>query len=244
MNQNPMKNQAIRRESQSGNVLFIILIGIALFVALSLVMTRTSRVSSGELTDTQARLAATEILAYADAVRSGVKSLLISGVPPENVSFEMVSQSRQNGTPYIAAVNGCSVDSCKVFKPAGGGVSELNFENYATMDSWWDPNNVHVGGIDFMLARIEGVGTTASDFVMRVLQVNSAVCNELNKMVGLEGVSIVRDSGNFYGIYGDMKTKMAATDMYIYGLSNPKLNGARAFCTTDDRFIQLVVYAR
>ena len=58
------------KNNQSGNVLFYILIGVALLAALSFAVTHTSRGTLSHLTREQSNLLATEIIEYSTLLGS------------------------------------------------------------------------------------------------------------------------------------------------------------------------------
>ena len=72
-----MKNKTKKRRSEHGNVLFLILIAVALFAALSYVVTQSSRSGSGNIGKEDAKLAAAEILNYVTSVQTAVQTLML-----------------------------------------------------------------------------------------------------------------------------------------------------------------------
>ncbi|MFA5592904.1 MAG: hypothetical protein WC989_06295 [Micavibrio sp.] len=105
----------VRGHGQSGGVLVWILIAVALFAALSYAMMRDGGTGTAArtMTDAQARLLASEIISYGNAVRQAVQKLEIRGCTDLQISFEnSVVAGYENGTDTI----------CQVFHPAGGGL--------------------------------------------------------------------------------------------------------------------------
>ena len=118
-----MMPQRSKYNSQAGNVLFLILIAVVLFAALSYAVTSSS--GSGGNKDTsedKAKLYVAEITQYASAVRTAITWLTAtSKCDDTELSFE--------GPPFdgsdVDYVNPNSPNdfSCHIFHPEGGGVS-------------------------------------------------------------------------------------------------------------------------
>jgi len=105
----------MRLKSQNGNALFFILIGIALFAALSFTVVRMSR-STSKMSAQDARLSAEQMLAFAEHVSGSVQAVMLqNGCTLSQVSFE-------NGT-VGGYTNASAPDKCKIFNAAGGGMS-------------------------------------------------------------------------------------------------------------------------
>lgn len=102
--------------SQKGNVLWFILIAIALMAALTLTFTRSNKNSTGDASPEQNKIMALEILNYAKEVENAVKQLQARGCSENEISFENPTGTNVNpDTP----VDG----SCKVYDPAGAGLT-------------------------------------------------------------------------------------------------------------------------
>lgn len=92
--------------NQKGNVLFLILIAVALFAALSYAVTQSSR-SGGDAGRETNMINAAQLTQFPASVRTSVMRLVIDGVPVENMHFN---------TPSDIVNAGVSV-----FSPSGGG---------------------------------------------------------------------------------------------------------------------------
>jgi hypothetical protein len=243
-----MKKQASPPQNpQSGSIFFWIFAMIFLFGALSFAMIQSGRQGASNLSAEKAKLAATEILEYADKVRGGYKKLLIDGVPDWKISAQMEREAyHTDGSLFLLGNDDCTDDSCKIFKSSGGGVSERSFPEYGVADPTWQAGWTHPGTIDFVIAQVDGVGSSTSDIIMRLPQTNMGICTEVNKMMGLGTDPIAQDGdgGTFYDLTGDVEDKLTKTDMYVYGVTEPRISGKRAFCSTSDRSVILVIHGR
>ena len=84
-------------QNQSGNVLFFILIAVALFAALSYAVTSSTRSGGGNISKEKAQTLASQILNHGIAVRTAVTRMTMSGVPVENLDAYSPVYVRRNG---------------------------------------------------------------------------------------------------------------------------------------------------
>ena len=105
---------------KSGNILFILLIAIALFAGLTLAITQSGKNSGGAKKE-KAALIATEIMEYAGSVKIAVQKLLFKGCDDTQISFER-SPFDGSDTNYVNP-NAPTSKKCHVFHPNGGGIN-------------------------------------------------------------------------------------------------------------------------
>ena len=154
-------------KSEYGSVLFIILVAVTLFAALSYTVAQMIRGgNSGTLiTEQKASLMADEIMGYGRQLRETVQALRISsGCQPEDISFERPSLAGYVHAPV-------ATDDCKVFDGTGGGMTYVA------------PSTDYGDGSDWVFtgANIaDGVGTTNPDLVAILPNINLTVCNSIN----------------------------------------------------------------
>ncbi len=168
------------RPSESGNVLFLILIAVALFAALSHVVTQSSRSGGGSIEKENYNLRAAQILGYATTLRTATQRMIISGVPPEAIVLHKPGENFSACDPTIT--------NC-LFNPNAGGAVEQTIkripeeEEYSTL--WF------YVGLDENW-RAYQVGTPAPEIVLtRFLKLNAAgrkMCAALNEALGIPGI--------------------------------------------------------
>jgi hypothetical protein len=119
-------------DAQKGNVLFLILIAVALFAALSYAVTDSSRGGvDGGSQETNKRTAS-EFVQYGISLNTAITRLrVLNQCSNEEISFE-IAPFDGAGSRYNA--NSPADFSCHVFHPAGGGVS--NIERASTGQNW------------------------------------------------------------------------------------------------------------
>ena len=153
--------------------MFLILIAVALFAALSYAVIQSSRTGGGDATREKARLDAAEILNHATAVQTGVGRLLIRGCQDVRLNFA-------NGNDGGIHINPTAPTDkrCDVFDPAGAGVS-----NKAPNRKWSSDHNFYYTSS----SSVTDMGstctdTTCADLVMELRGVSPALCEQLNTL--------------------------------------------------------------
>jgi hypothetical protein len=143
---------------EKGNALFLILIAVALFAALSYVVTQSGR-GGGSINREQAQIVASQLVQYAGALQQAIQRLILTGgctigagegLPSRGtVSFH----STQFIDPTLYDNNGAPADkSCHIFDAAGGGVV---FQAPPTLAQG-------TGGTEYIISgslRVDGVGS-------------------------------------------------------------------------------------
>lgn len=170
-----------RRES--GNIFFIILIAVVLFSALAFTFSRGIQKGGESISQRRADLAASDILSYAQRVERGVQRIIGERIPEKMISFE-------NDNFFGYANPDCTDDSCRVFKPAGGGVSWQNPPADVNNGEPYTFVKNRVGSDDGTTRQI---GTDAIDLVI-LLPVKPAICDAINKKAN--GLATWESTGN------------------------------------------------
>lgn len=159
------------RQSERGNVLFLILIAVALFAALSYVVTQSTRSGGGTTEREQNILSSAQMTQYPTALRTSIIRMILGGVPIENVLFNSPSDF---GTLSVNRL---------VFHPQGGGAvfqaapSEL-MAGTANQQGTWNFNaNYQVTGIG-----IDGSG--GNELIAFLVGVSAGVCRQANEELG------------------------------------------------------------
>jgi hypothetical protein len=159
------------RRNERGNALFLILIAVALFAALSYAVTQSGR-GSGTIDKEQGLISASQITQFPAAVRTGVTRMVITGTAAGALTF---SPSDTTSVGVFSASGGGVVSQ----KPPTAGVTSTawRFKTAPTDDTGWF---------------ISGIGTdTASgkDIFALLDNVSIGVCNNINRGLGLTNSS-------------------------------------------------------
>jgi hypothetical protein len=174
-----------------GNALFLILIAVALFAALSYAITQSGR-GSGSTQKENEVLAAAQLSQTIGMINQAVMRMNVGGQPMSSIKF-------YNGTngDCGGAYTFCNSGSDCVFAPDGGGVAlskppvaavkQANKgaglpgqpSTFNTTNMWIDCNE-SLG--DW------GMGTSAVDRGFYFLNVSRGVCRAYNKALGIDGI--------------------------------------------------------
>lgn len=157
------------RHCQKGNALFLILIAVALFAALSYAITQSGK-GSGTIDKEQSLIKAAQITQFPATVRSAVNRLVLTGTAITSIDF---------------AVNAVSSNSDAVFSASGGGVivqtppitgGTASYWGFASTDG---TNGYHIAGI--------GTDTAGSgqDVFAYLDGISLSICQAINKGLGL-----------------------------------------------------------
>lgn len=168
-----MKNS--HRPSESGNVLFYILIAISLIAALSYAIMHGNRGGTQSLNQERVQLTATQILEYADVLGNASAQLRLRGCRDTELRFT----GGPAGT-YTNA-NAPSDSTCDIFNTAGGGVNfqeapgEASAETSGYNAIWTITGNMAV----------ENIGSAAADLLVVIPDILPALCEEINTVANV-----------------------------------------------------------
>ena len=153
------------RSSEKGNVLFLILIAVALFAALSYSVTQSTRSGSGSTEREKAILSSASMTQHPTAMRTALIRMVLGGVDVTDLKF--------NATADFGSLTQAEL----VFHPQGGGaVSQLA------------PGDLMVGGengtwfynASWQIPDIGTNGPSGNDIIAFLPGITQAVCRQTN----------------------------------------------------------------
>jgi hypothetical protein len=174
--------------SQSGNVLFLILLAVGLFAALSYVVSDGSRGGSGTISSEKARLAANEILSYHASMKATVETLQQRGCSENDFGFSHPIITRTSGE-VIYYDSPTMKNSCKLFDPSGGNFTPKTFTEYAIpiIDVLNQYNVLLPGSTRTMIGRFKGTGNdTSPELYFHTNAIKKEVCEAINKQLKID----------------------------------------------------------
>lgn len=194
-------------QNTRGNVLFFILIAVALFGALSYAVSNSFRGGGNTISDEQARIAAGRLIRAMQDVKQGYDYLWNQqGCSIDDIEFT---------NPATSAFD------CDIFHPQGAGISYPNnladyqiiggsgvFTFYATGTGATAPSAGY--GID-------GLGTASDDHLVLLENVSQQICISVNKAMG-------------YDNFTTDKVDTDAANTAIMGDVNNEFDGQRTGC--------------
>lgn len=204
------------RSIENGNVLFLILIAVALFAALSYAVTSSTR-TGGSISDDTISVSIAQIENHTAQLRSAIiRMQTVSQCDESEISFER-SPFDGSDTEYVNA-NSPPNFSCHIFHPNGGSVPYLPVPEKVNDGTDWlfTASNyvVYVGE--------HGCGdTTCSELISIVPNVSREMCVAFNEKVGgpLTSGEPDEEGGGFYiapfqGVYGSVISANGMNGLY------------------------------
>lgn len=167
-----MVTNKTHRQSEKGNVLFLILIAVALFAALSYVVTQSTRSGGGSTEREKNILSSAQMTQYPTALRTAIIRMVLGGVAVENIYF--------NAPENFGSL---SVNQL-VFHPQGGGATfqqapaDLSASGNSAL-GWTYNAEFDVPGIG-----IDGAG--GNDVIAFLPDISSGICRQVNEELGVD----------------------------------------------------------
>lgn len=190
-------NQAMNtpKHTESGNVLFYILIAVALLAALSFAVSDSNRGSVQTLSDDRARLYATELIENANILSSAVSQLRLRSVELDQLCFD-----HPNFAPNDYNHAGCADTFNQLYDLNGAGITWTNVSAELGDTSAGADNLFHYYGDN----EIEGIGTTCgnagcSDLILLVDELQLSVCQQINTLLNITPAVTAPPTDSDYG---------------------------------------------
>ena len=164
------------RRSESGNVIFLILIAIALFAALSIAVTNSTRSGGGNTDRERITLDATDYVRIGTQINTTVQTLLLTG----GCTLEQISFDTTPGTGGEDNPNAPTDLSCHVFVPGAGFVPvPADLHTSATVPGWIETSNIRLETIG--ASDVGGAGCPGCELLWVHYHMDPAICQEINK---------------------------------------------------------------
>lgn len=169
--------------SQKGNALFLILIAVALFAALSYAVTSSSR-GGGGIDKETTRMQASILMQRAAHIERALKRIMLIGnYPPTHVEFQGSS------TNFLGANNpNCTIDDCQIWTPEALGIE---YDPPKTVwlapdpggDDRWGQYRIHTNHLD-------GIGDDDTyDALLVINYLSEDMCIAINRIAGVEMIA-------------------------------------------------------
>lgn len=165
----PNSENLLHKQEQSGNALIYVLIGIALIGFLTVTMSNQGEQADGETIDDElAELYALELIEYAQAAKSVVDQMEMTGTGFNDFDFINPTSTPYNTAPYIH----------KIFHPQGGG---LTYKGNKYAPEFFDEADDR--GWNIISNNVEWTPSSADDIILTFLDVNAVICANINKKI-------------------------------------------------------------
>ena len=202
------------RDGEKGNVLFLILIAVALFAALSYAVTQTSRSPNGT-GGTDLKIRAAQVIQYPAIVRTAIMRMTINGVPLDDLEFNTPIDFADisNVRNAVFHPNGGS----EIYNPGAADIMNDGFQGDWTFNMGFEIENIGLSA---------GSDLAGNDLVMFLPGIKRGICEVINEELGITGVpNSSVDLSSTYLTYMD--------DSYVLP-SSESVFGSSASNGTDD----------
>lgn len=223
---------------QRGNVLFMILIAVALFAALSYAVTSSNRGSGNNVSNETAAAQAAAIVQYGATLKNAVMRMMVSnGCTEATLDFSNNIFTMTNGSTYTMAANSAAPVQCKLFYSTGGNIAPAILPPAAIdVDRTLAVNagTPKTGHAVIRIFQVMNVGTdgpagtlSANDIVFMHMYLNRRTCLAINDILHIPNPGGEPPSIDKVGSTGSY-TNGSLTSTQV--LDDPSLNGQAAFC--------------
>ena len=183
-----IRNKFIGRDGERGNVLFLILIAVALFAALSYAVTSSSRSGGGDASSETNLISSAQITQYPAAVRTSIVRMIIGGAQVTDLEFNPPSDFAN------LSDSGGGVKGFGVFHPDGGGATYATIPPDIMVDNQqgtWTFN----GDFEVVNIGISSATSAAGNDVIAFLPgVKESICSRINQELGITTTPIITAS--------------------------------------------------
>lgn len=187
-------------QDESGNVLFLILIAVALFAALSYAVTSSTRSSGGDASGETNLISSAQIVQYPSAVSTAIVRMVIGGATIDEIRFNRPAEFEELDSEAIG-----------VFHPNGGGATYITAPPDIMADG--QPGEwVFNGEMEVTDIGLNGAG--GNDIVAYLIGLKQSICRKINEEHGLGKVIPILDAD---------RESQYTTRMYDDGVSDYEL---------------------
>lgn len=178
------------RRGERGNVLFLILIAVALFAALSYAVTSSSRSGGGDANSETNLISSAQITQYPATIRTSIIRMVVSNnVQPEDLEFNRPEEFDDIDT----VTHG-------VFHPSGGNATYSNAPedimntgtgNTNAAGRWYfnaENEIVYVGGTTSDGSADGAPDRSTADIIAFLPDIKESVCSRINEELGITGI--------------------------------------------------------
>lgn len=217
-----------QRTAERGNVLFLILIAVALFAALSYAVTQSTRSGGGDAGRETNLVNSSTITQYPASIKTAIVRMIVSnGATPQELIF--------NPPSAFASLDADEIQ-LSVFHPTGGGATYALAPNSVTTETgqqWWFNGENQVNNIGLTV----GSGApddTSADLIAFLPNVKQAICNQIHAQLGLTTVYPTHAAAivelNQTDTYGSATDKFLSTGITIGSGGGNILSGQPQGC--------------
>ena len=203
-------------KNESGNAMWFILLAIALLVALTVAITRSSDTTEQSGDVERQRIEGSDIMRYAASIQQAVEQMRLRGLSENEISFE---------NSFISGYTNarCADNGCRIFNVEGGGITYQSAGSNTSAAPWLFTGADSVAG-----AGEDGTGETSSEdneLLIILPGISQGLCGRINTELGISGIP--QDTAN-----SDVGTKYTGT--FPNGRVIENMTGKKTGCFEGD----------
>lgn len=193
------QNNLSHNKNEQGNILFYILLGVALFAALVFTVSRGMRgQTSSALSARQIDIAASEILSEAQSIERAINHLRRKNISENDLCFTHNLNSTINNTAY-SSIATCSENTYRLYHPQGGNLTYKKIP-----EDWLDSAHAEEHGYGEWtftnVNGVEGIGQSimndakSMELIAFLPYINKELCKSINDKLSIG--TLIPDNGN------------------------------------------------
>ncbi|MDH5722867.1 MAG: hypothetical protein OEY94_06065, partial [Alphaproteobacteria bacterium] len=167
--------------SESGNILWFLLLTIALLGMLTFIVSRNSGTVNQSGRVEQDRIRASSLLRYTKSIEIAVQRMVLNeGISESDLDFVAISAGHDN--------TNCNTTSCEVFNVQGGGVDYRSAADIlgdtGFANNWHISSGNRVGGMG-----CDDASANCKDLLLLLEDVPESICLQVNKILNITNPS-------------------------------------------------------
>lgn len=193
-----MRSACRDTRSQCGSALFLILLAVALFAALNYAVTQSMQGGTKDASVDRMSAALAEVQQVVAAHRAAVNRMILSGVDATLIDPRYTGTAGAGSSGRSNAA--CTVASCRLYDPDGGGLTYHNFYGrYPDLSAGINSGDANKPGWTWWGRGSGGgpkqIGTPKADLVYSIM-VNRNFCDYINGIAGNNSVDSHTGAGS------------------------------------------------
>ena len=208
-----------------GNILFMILLVIVLFAALSEVIIDSTRGGGNDASAENVRILASRMIENASLIENNIQRAQITNNIPE-YGFSLNGDGSNSGSNST-----CTSTVCRIFLGSGQseGVPPLIIPSFGRSST---NNGTSHTKASFNISSIVNIGTSQEDVSIQYLQLTRQLCEAINTLVGATDINLNTTTESYNGtwtVYSGTLTSIPISGS-VLGDQITAIAGKRTFC--------------
>lgn len=221
----------LRRPKQQGNILFLILLAVVLFAALSYAVTSSMRGGGNDASTESMKVKAAEIDNYVAGLSATIQRMtLTGGVPLHQIDFNTSSRLNKDGTVVSRNNTNCTTTQCEVYHPNGGGMAYQDFETYASTQENVPTSFRMPGHNEVHLERWEHVGSDLPEIILTINYLDQGLARAINSQYSGKDTLNVSNTPGHQEFTGSMTEAIVNSASTGPGRTGEDIRGKQAWC--------------